>query len=190
MVLQSNTLHPTKGGSLLCREGSHNSLCICLDVAQKCFPPTWPSAAETGAFSAWQTCLFLPCQLSNGHNVCSVNQRVFFIHKAGERIKGIMPQWVIIKVKSSPLTSHPAVSHWHRGWRWLVVPRIHTRQNTLEVLCRNYAVKAHAYNLSFKSIVILFPTNIQADIKGIKPIRWYSPLHRRSCPQSPLLLFC
>lgn len=103
-----------------------------LKSAQKCFPPTWPSAAA--AFSTWQTCLSLPCQVSNGHNVRHVNQSVFFIHKAGETIKGATPQRVIIKVKSGPLTSHPAVSHWHRaGWggrRWLVVWRIATVQTT------------------------------------------------------------
>lgn len=48
-----------------------------LKVAQKCFPPTWPSAAETGGLSTWQTCLFLPCQLSNTHNVRSVNQILY-----------------------------------------------------------------------------------------------------------------
>lgn len=63
-----------------------------------------------------------------------VNQSVFFIHKAGETIKGATPQWVIIKVKSGPLTSHPAVSRWHgAGWggrRWLVAWRIATVQTT------------------------------------------------------------
>lgn len=129
-----------------------------LKAAQKCFPLTWPWAAETGGFSTWQTCLFLPCQLSNGHNVHGVNQSVFFIHKAGERIKGTMPQWVTIKVRSSPLTSHPAVTHWHRGGRrWLVAPtymheRRHCRPPKKRCCLSGYS--SEKFNLWFNKRVI------------------------------------
>ena len=65
--------------------------------------------------------------------MCAASIKVYSLFtKPGRGIKGSMPLWVILKVKSSPLTSHPAVSHQH-GARWWggVKTRMHITGKTL-----------------------------------------------------------